>query len=153
MIANKDLEIISHLRRNARQKLTLLSRKTKIPVSTIYDKIKSHEEGLIVGHTSLINFAVLGFATRANITIKVPREVRDEVKTYLSKHQNINSLFKINNGFDFLMEGIFRHIKDLEDFLEALEAKFKVQDKRVYYIIEDLKREAFLSQPDLLKIV
>ncbi|MBU4209210.1 MAG: winged helix-turn-helix transcriptional regulator [Proteobacteria bacterium] len=39
MIKKTDLIIISSLRQNAREKLTEMSRKTRIPVSTIFDRI------------------------------------------------------------------------------------------------------------------
>ena len=65
------------------------------------------------------------------------------MQEYLMKHQNINSVYKINNGYDFLVECVFKHIKDLEDFMESLEERFRVDDKQVYYVIEDIKREDF----------
>jgi hypothetical protein len=49
-----------------------------------------------------------------------------------------------------MIEGIFKHIKDMEDFIELLESKFKVMDHKSFFIIEDLKREAFMAEPDLI---
>jgi len=141
----KDILLISNLRNNARETLTRISKRTNIPISTIYDKLKSYERNLIRKHTSLLDFNKLGFNARANIMIKVERSVRDEIKDYLIKHQNVNSVYKINNGFDFLVEGIFKHMKDLEDFMENLEDKFEIKNKQIHYIIEDIKRESFMS--------
>lgn len=149
----KDLVIISHLRRNARETLTRMSRKTSIPVSTLYDKLKLHTGNLIMKNTALIDFSRIGFHARANIALKVDREYRAELKEFLIKNNNINSVYKINNGFDFLAECIFKHIKELEDFLELVDTKFKIRNKQVYYIIEDLKREEFLSDPELIDVL
>ena len=145
----KDMQIIAHLRQDARMSLTTMSRKTTIPVSTIFDRLKVCEEGLIQKHTSLLNFAKLGFDARANITLKVGKEKREELKQFLMKNENVNSVYKINNGFDFLVEGVFKSIKDLEVFLELLEERFGVTEKSVYYIIEDIKREGFMSDAAL----
>ena len=150
MINKKDLLIISYLRNNARMPLTKMSRKTQIPVSTIFDRLKLNEEDLILKHTSLLNFPKLGYNVRANITLKVDREDKETLKEFLIKNQSINSVYKINNGFDFMVEGIFRQIKDMEDFIDKLEDRFKIQDKRFFFIIEDLKREAFMSNPNTL---
>ena len=150
----KDILIISSLRNNARETLTNISKKTNVPISTIYDKLKSYEKSLIRKHTSLLDFNKLGFNARANIMIKVDRSVRDEIKDHLIKHQNINSVYKINNGFDFLIEGIFKNMKDLEDFMENLEDKFQIKNKQIHYIIDDIKRESFMGDPltfDLVK--
>jgi DNA-binding Lrp family transcriptional regulator len=153
MIDNKDLIVVSYLRQNARETLTRLSKKTRIPVSTIYDKIKTNENNLIIKYTSLLDFSKIGFNTRANLMLKVKREKRDDLKDYLIKHQNINSLFKINNGFDFMVDVVFKHIKDMEDFIEILEQRFNIIDKQVHYIVDDIKRESFMDNPDVLKII
>ena len=49
-----------------------------------------------------------------------------------------------------MIEGIFKQIKDMEDFLESLEQKFKILDKKSFFIIEDIKREAFMSNVHLV---
>lgn len=144
----KDIVFLTHLRNNARETLTKISKKTHIPISTLYDRLKMHEGSLITKYTTLIDFTKLGYLCKANITIKVDIEDRDEVKTYLLSQNSVNSLYKINNGYDFLIEGVFKHVKEMEDFMEAFERKHKVLDKNVYYIIEDLKREAFMAETE-----
>jgi Lrp/AsnC family transcriptional regulator, leucine-responsive regulatory protein len=150
---SKDLLILAHLRNDARITLTNLSKKTNIPISTIYDRLKMQEEGFIQKHTTLIDFAKLGYNTRANITLKVDREQREAIKEYLIKHQNVNSVYKINSGYDFLIETVFKNIKDLEDFMEILDQKFKITDSQTHYIINDIKREAFMANPELLGLL
>jgi DNA-binding Lrp family transcriptional regulator len=130
-----------------------MSRKTRIPVSTLYDKIKVHENELITKHTTLIEFGKLGFNTRAKIIIKVRKQDREELKNYLIKNPCLNSVYKINNGFDFLIEAIFRNIKEMEDFMEEMEEKFTIKSKQVFYIVDDLKREGFLSNPENIDLV
>jgi DNA-binding Lrp family transcriptional regulator len=145
----KDYEIIANLRSDARMPLTTMSRKTHIPVSTLFDRLRAYKDEVFLKHTTLINFEKLGFHTRANVMIKVDRDMRDEIRDYLSRHKNINSVFKINNGYDYMFESVFPNIKDLEDFLWLLDQKFKITNKEVYYIIEDIKKEAFMSEPGL----
>jgi DNA-binding Lrp family transcriptional regulator len=153
ILKKKDLLIMSYLRNNARETLTRISRKTSIPVSTIYDKLKMHEGGIIQKHVSLLDFNRLGFNTRANVMIKVGKEIRKDIKEYMLKNHNINNVYKINNGYDFMVEVVFRHIKDLEDFLENLESKFDIKSKSVYYIVEDVKRETFMNDPAILSLM
>jgi len=149
MIKKTDLIIISSLRQNAREKLTDMSRKTRIPVSTIFDRIRLHEGGLIKKHTALVDFSKLGYNTRANIILKVKKEDRELVREFLIKNPSVNSAFKINNGYDFSIEAVFRDIKEVEDFIELLEEKFSIKSKQVFYVIDDLKKEEFLSNPTL----
>lgn len=153
MVDKKDLKILNYLRKNSREKLTTMSRNTSIPVSTIYDRIKQYMGNFVKKHTAILDFNNLGFNTRANVILKLERECKEEVMKYMMKHPNVNSLYKINNGYDFMMECVFRNVKELEEFLEAVDDKFKVVSKAVYYIIDDLKREEFLSDPLSLGLV
>ena len=102
-LQKKDILLITYLRNNARENLTKISRLTHIPVSTIFDRLKELETDLISKHTTLVNFKKLGFDIKINILFKVERNSREEFKEYLIKNQNINSVFRVNNGFDFLL--------------------------------------------------
>ncbi len=141
------------LRTNARETLTKMSRKIHMPISTIYDKIKHQETRLIKRHTCLLDFASLGFMTRATILLCVRKDAKDKLIPFLTKHQNINSVFKINNGYDYLIETVFRQIKDLEDFMELLQERFAIKKYQVHYIIDEMQREGFLANPDTIDLL
>jgi len=148
----KEKILLSHFRQNARISLTTISRRTKMPVSTIFDKLKHYEQSFIRKHTTLVDFSKLGYLTRAEVMLKVSFDHRPQLKAFLLKHENVNTLFKVNNGYDFLAEVVFRHIKELEDFLELLERKYAIQEKTVYYVIEDICREEFMAKPELVAL-
>ncbi|MBN1386361.1 Lrp/AsnC family transcriptional regulator [Candidatus Woesearchaeota archaeon] len=149
-ILQKDLLILAHLRQNARETLTSLSKKTRIPISTIYDRLKANENCLIKKHTCLLDYQMLGFNTRANVVIKVGKRQKDAFRDMVVGMDNINSVYKINNGYDFLIDVIFRNIKELESFLERLDDKFTIKSRQVFHVIEDLKTECFMSYPELV---
>ncbi|MBI1972411.1 Lrp/AsnC family transcriptional regulator [Candidatus Woesearchaeota archaeon] len=151
-IRNKALLVLTHLRANARMKLTTLSRKTKIPVSTLFDHLKTPSP-LMTKYTALLDFSKLGFTTRAHIIVKLAKEQREHFQGFILQHTSINSAYRINNGFDYLLEGIFHDLKELEEFLETMEEQYPLKMKQVYYIIDDLKREEFLSHPSHLEMV
>ena len=145
MLNQKDLLLLNNLRQNARETLTKLSRKTRIPISTIYDKLKMYHGDIIKKYTSIIDFAKLGYNARVNIMLRIDKEQRDEIKEFLARKDCINSVFKINNGYDFLIEGIFKDIRGVEDFLETMEDRFKIKSKQVYYVVDEIKREGFMT--------
>lgn len=147
---NNDLLFISYLRKNARETLTRISRKTQIPISTLYDKLRSNHNNIITKHTTLIDFARLGFNCRASVALKVEREQRDEIRGFLMKSPSVNNLFKINNGFDFMLDAVFHNVKEMEDFMDVLQSKFKILDQKTHFIIEEIERENFLADPDML---
>ena len=139
---------MSELRRDSRQKLTKISKLVHIPISTIFDRLKIFEDNVIKKNTVLLNFSSLGFNARANICMKVAKDKRDDLKKFLLTHQNVNSLYKTTNNYDYIAETVFKNLQEMEKFLERLEDKFSIE-KEVFYIIEDIKREGFLSDPFL----
>ncbi len=149
---NKEKMIISALRQNSRKSLTQMSKETKIPVSTLHEKIQMYKNGLIKKNTAIIDFEKIGFNTRANVLLKIERKEREKLQEYLSGCKNVNSLLKVNNGFDFLVEFVFEHIKDLEDFMELLEQSYTITNRETYYIIDDLKREEFMANPQMVSM-
>jgi len=94
----------------------------------------------------------LGFMTKAQVLIKAKTKDRQKIREYLQKHHHVNSLVKINNGYDFMVELVFRHVQDLEAFMEVLDDRFTIK-KQVHYILNDIRKEGFLSDPSLIDTV
>ena len=145
-----DLLIISNLRMNARETLTSMSRKTRIPVSTIFDKLRENMSGVIKRSTVLIDFHKLGYPTVSTILLKVNKENREQLKEYLIKSFNVNSIYKVNNGYDFIVEVIFKNMQEQECFIEKLEEDYNIIDLKTFFIIEELKKEEFFSNPKVV---
>ena len=147
MISEKDLIILSHLRNNARRKVTEISKEMKIPVTTIYDKIKSHEKkGFVNKHVSLLNFSKLGYKVNVLLALQVSRGKLDNLKNYLLQHPNVNSLFRVDFGLDFLAEVVFQNPDKFQHFLDHIDKEFCLDDTRTFNISQELKRETFLSE-------
>jgi len=142
------LLIISHLRKNARTSLTNISKNTGIPVSTVFDKVKSNK--IIKKHSALIDFAKLGYNVTVQIALQCEKEDREKISAHLKDHQNINSLHRINHGYDYLIECVFKDQKELSFFIEELNEKFQIKNKLIFHIIEEIKKEEFLSRPELI---
>ena len=152
MIGKNNLMIIARLRKDGRESLTKMSRITCIPITTIHNKLKEFENNLIKKYVAIIDFTKIGYNTRAMITLRVKKDYKEELKNFLIENKNINSVYKINNGYDFLIEVIFREIGEVESFLEKLERDLKVDKKEVHYIIEEINREVFLTHENFLRI-
>ncbi len=153
MYKENDLKIVSHLREDSRMSLTQISRRTGIPVSTIFERLKSRAHDIVKKNTCIIDFSKIGMHARAKIAIKVNPNQRDELRGFLEKNRNVNSLLKINNGFDYMIDIVFSNLKELEEFCELLDSSFRIKTKQVYYVIEEISSENFLSSPDTLPLV
>ena len=132
MVNNKDLLILSCLRKNARETLTNMSKETMIPISTLYERIKCN--GIIKKYTSILDFSKLGFELCVNIMIKVRKSQRKLLRDYVMKCYNVSSAYVIDNHFDLVMECFFRNTRELYHFLDNLDDNFKQNKKEIFYV-------------------
>ncbi len=146
-----DIKIIACLRQNGRMPLTKLAKRTGVPVSTLFDRIRATRA--IERHAALLDFQALGFCTKAVVLVRTTKERKEELHRFLQMHFNVNNLCKINNGYDFCFECIFRGMNEMEGFLEHLDERFELRSKHVHYVIKEIKREAFLADPQTAEMV
>ncbi|MBT6773882.1 Lrp/AsnC family transcriptional regulator [Candidatus Woesearchaeota archaeon] len=141
---SKKIQLILELRNNSREKLTSISKRTNIPISTLFDLLKELNEDVIKKSTIILDYSKLGFHTKALVFLKVNRENKEKLKHHLNINPCINSLHKVNHGWNFIIETVHRNIKELDDFLEKLEDNYNIEDKQIHYLIDEVKREGFI---------
>jgi DNA-binding Lrp family transcriptional regulator len=139
MLSENEKIILTNLRNDSRTSLAEISRKHQVPVPTLYQTLQRLENsGIIHRHASMLDFRAIGFNTRVAMAIKA--EKKQDLLKHLSNCQNINSLHKVTNDFDFFAEGVFRNLADYERFKESLEP-FRLKRFIEHHIVEELKRE------------
>ncbi len=141
----KDRQILYYMRTNARMNLTTISRKTGIPVSTIFDRIRAQQGGLIRRFTCLLDFKRLGYNIWAKALLKVQPEKRDELRKYLMAHPNVNNVQRINNGYDYSVDFLFTDMKEAEDFMDGLETRFPIVSRNVFHVIDSIVEEKIMA--------
>ncbi|MBW2987905.1 Lrp/AsnC family transcriptional regulator [Candidatus Woesearchaeota archaeon] len=151
MLSKRDLSILSNLRKNSRLKLTTMSKLTHIPTSTIFDRMRVHEQRVIKRYTSLLNYEKLGYEIRANILIKASQECKLKLSDYLKSNPYVNSLFKLNNEYDFIVDVVFRNRRAMEGFLARIKEGFQLEVIEVLPVVEEVKREGFLAEPSIVE--
>ena len=139
----KQLQLLAHLQENSREKLTTISKKTSIPISTLFDMLRELQGSVISKSTVLLNFEELGYHTRAQIFVKVASKDKLRVQKHFLCHSNVNNIYKINNGWDFVIQTVHKSVKELDRFLEKVSMDFVIENKEIYYLIDDIKREGF----------
>ncbi|MFC1730559.1 Lrp/AsnC family transcriptional regulator [candidate division KSB1 bacterium] len=143
-INSKDMLILKCLRENSNQPLTDIAKETGIPVTTIYDRMRVQGQKVIMKYTVLVDFVKLGYQTKVKIALKVKKEDRKVVKEFLLGHKNLNSLFRINMGYDYLAEMIFMNHAQAHCFVDKLEEKFGIKEKQLFFVVDEIERERFL---------
>lgn len=116
-----DRKIISYLKVNSKTKLTTLSKRLNIPVSTIHTRIKKLEkEGIIKKYTIEIDYKKIGYEIQAFILIKYDansiKTQRDLLKELL-RLPNVDKGYIITGEWDILLMCRFQTIDDLSRFI------------------------------------
>lgn len=151
----KDMEILSCLRKDARQPLKSVSKQVGLPISTIYDRIKKLERnGLIEAYTVLINYKKMQYSIKATIFLKASNGSMQKIENAAFDSIYTNNLIKLTGDeYNFLLEGIFPDMDALSSFVEKMSINFNVEKYKVYYVINEIKRESFLkNQTDIKQL-
>ncbi|MFT4312337.1 MAG: Lrp/AsnC family transcriptional regulator [Candidatus Woesearchaeota archaeon] len=147
----KELQILSQFRKNARENLTTASRNIRVPISTIHERLKKYEGSVIFRHTTLIDFSKIGFSLRLQLMLKIASKDRERVGMFLRAHPRVNTVSIISNGFDYMAEVILKNMQEVKLFLKQLE-QFSITERHEFFIIDDMKKEAFLSDPCICEL-
>jgi DNA-binding Lrp family transcriptional regulator len=147
LVDQSDLKILNHVRRNARETLTRICKETRIPISSVFDRLKRLEAiGVIQRYTSLLDMAKIGIRVQVVVLLKIPDAMKKAFEKWLKEHSQVNTLVRVNGDWDFMAEALFKNIHSLEAFTEQLAEEFKGAQCSVQYILEDLKREGFVPE-------
>ena len=141
-LTGKAAEIVILLRKNSRTKLTDISERCDLPLTTAYMKLANIEK-MNIKYTTLVDFKDFGFFARNKMAIKVGQHERQALETYLMSAKNVNNMYVINNGFDFFIETVFPSKVDFRSFVEDIGSKFKISEMHIFEVVEDKKRESF----------
>jgi len=146
VLQKRDIKILSCLREDARASITKIAKKTQLPISTVYERIQFHRKNTVYKFSALLDFTKFGYMAKALVLFKINKKDKKKVRDYFIEHQSVNSVYRVSNGNDYMVEIIFRDIKEIEDFLDEVEEEFRVRNKEVHYLIEDLKKEEFMPE-------
>ncbi|MFC1774942.1 Lrp/AsnC family transcriptional regulator [Nanoarchaeota archaeon] len=130
-----DISLIKELRLNSRQSLARISKKTNIPISTLFERLKKLEDDVITRHVSIVDFSKLGYFLKVHFTMSTKQ--KDELRFFLKTNRNVNSAFTIMNGTDYYVECIFKNINMLNEFKENLKT-FEVMYEEAFVLEESL---------------
>jgi Lrp/AsnC family transcriptional regulator, leucine-responsive regulatory protein len=144
---DKEIELITALRKNSRTSLVNIGQKLNMPVSTLYDKLKRFQDfGIIKRHTTILNFSKLGYYHHMKLALKTTPEMRESLVNFLRENSAINSIHEINSGFDLMLEVIHKNVRDYYTFINLLNEKFSPMEILEFQIIQELERETFLTK-------
>lgn len=141
----KELKILSHLRKDARTSLSSISLEVGMPLSTVYDKInRMHRNNLIKKYTLLLDLPKLGYPCHNIQVIKISSLKQRELLLFLQKHANVNSIHNTFGDYNIIVETVHRNVAEHYTFLEELKKIFEISDILEFPLVEEVVKEKFI---------
>jgi len=114
-----DMKIIKALQADARKPIIRLAREVGANEATVTRRIgKLLKEGIIERFTVVLDYHKLGRIIKAFIGLRVQPAKLREIVDHLSKHPDIQVLYRTSGDTDIFAEVIFEKMEDLNAFLE-----------------------------------
>jgi len=145
-IDNIDQRIIEILKTDAKSPNREIAKKTKLPVTTVFNRIRRLEKnGVIRGYSAVLDYKKLGLKLTAysllhyNISIWGKETSRAELKRQLMALPNIEEVKYIIGQYDILLK--FR-VRDMDDFNDILLNKLRgipgIGQTETFIVLEDV---------------
>jgi len=113
------MKIIKALQTDARKPIVRLAREVGANEATVRRRIdKLSKEGIIERFTVVLDYHKLGRVIKAFIGLRVQPAKLREIVDHLSKHPDIQVLYRTSGDTDIFAEVIFEKMEDLNEFLE-----------------------------------
>lgn len=133
--------LLNELRNNSRQSLNKISKTVCVPVSTLVDALKRIEQDYVIKHVPLLNYKEIGYHTHVHLAIKTldkPKLLR-----LLNQSKNVNSISKVMNGHDYMVEAIFKDLSEYSEFKEKIIPA--VSEILELPVVEEIRKEKFMA--------
>lgn len=144
-IDGKDKKIIEELQKNARQSISDIARKTRLPRDVVKYRIKKLEEEKVVRfYHAFLNPSKLGYPLYAYVTFSLfnlEPEDEDTFISFLKQHPKIIYVAKFSGRWDFAIGVCARDYKELDDVTRDIRKKFTrfIKDFEVSPVIQEYK--------------
>jgi len=136
----KDLKIVEVLERNARLGVKQIARKTDIPITTVFNRIKNLEKkGIIKGYRATLDKKKLGKEIEAFIIVNISYNStvhQDDFSKVLTKLPEVDECYVISGATNILLKVSMEDIDTLNDFIIRNLKKSGVENISTYIIIK-----------------
>jgi Lrp/AsnC family leucine-responsive transcriptional regulator len=115
-----DMKIIKALQTDGRKPIVRLAREVGANEATVRRRIdKLLKQGIIERFTVVLDYHKLGRVIKAFIGLRVQPAKLREIVDHLSKHPDVQVLYRTSGDTDIFAEVIFEKMEDLNEFLEV----------------------------------
>jgi len=120
IIDTLDMKIIRELQTDARKPVVKIARGIGANEATVRKRIeKLIKNGYIQRFTVVLDYHKLGRVIKSFVGLRVQPARLKEIVDHLSKHPDVQVLYRTSGDIDIMVEVIFEKMEDLNAFLES----------------------------------
>jgi DNA-binding Lrp family transcriptional regulator len=140
MLDKKDQLILNVLKNKSNLSVKQISKLTKIPATTVYNRIKNLEnEKIIKSYGINLDFDKLGYDIKVIIQVRISKGKLFEVEKAVSKSENVYAVYDLTGDFDALIVARFKSRQSLDNFLKKLQSYDFVQRTHTSFVLNTIK--------------
>lgn len=125
MIDQKDMQILKELKNNSRLSAKEISKKTGIPITTVFNRIKKMEKSIIIkGYTTTLDEDKLGRHIKAYIMItadynflKKAKMSQQKLAVKLKQHEFVDEAAILTGVSDIILKVSTSNLSQLNEFV------------------------------------
>nr|MCK4929693.1 Lrp/AsnC family transcriptional regulator [Nanoarchaeota archaeon] len=142
---SKDKLILEQLQLNARQSISKIAKKTKLPRDVVKYRIKKMEKNKVIRmYHAVVNSSKLGYPMYTYILFTLTNfgvEEENKLISYLKQQKNITYVDKMTGKWDLAIAILSKNFKEFDDVLRDIRMKFShiIKDFDVGTIIQEYK--------------
>ena len=137
-----DMKIINVLNENARKSFREISRKLKVSLTTVANRVKKLEnEGIIKGYIPLINLDKLGYDLLTIIGVRISHGKLMEIEQKISKDPHVYEIYDTTGDWDSIIIARFKGRDELNTFIKKVLAEEFVERTMTVLVLNVVKDE------------
>lgn len=146
MLDEKDIKILKELRKNGRLSAQEISQRTKIAVTTVFNRVKRMEKtGVIKGYTAVVDDGKTGRTIAAYVSITVDYNhlkrkglSQQELAVKLRQHEFVDEVSMITGTSDIIVKIRTQDISQLNDFVTKYLRNIEgIENTQTSVVLED----------------
>ncbi len=145
----KDRKIITCLQKNGRWSVQKIAKETRIPITTVYHRMKNMEEkGIIKRYTLQMDYKKIGLALAAYVLITVDYDKlneneisQDTLSKKILKEKEVESAAMVTGGTDIILKIRVVNIEELNKFITVKLRNIKgIEKTRTMVILNEVEK-------------
>ena len=140
---DKDMDILSILKRNAKNTTQQISRELNIPITTVHNRIKKLEsEGIISKYTVILNHKKLGKTISARLGIRVTKLAdQHKICNDVLNLEAVDKVYQITGDYDIIASVRVKNIEELHSLIMTqLRTMPEIQNTSTTIVLKEFRK-------------